>query len=499
MLSVVIALLTMAALAGSVLALRQMRRNREVNELLLRLRMRDVLLTNESLAALPIALTVHLPRAFWSPAVVGITGRVPTADLRDDVVRLAKRELSRWRTGAQTAARFVVEPLIGPREAAGTRGAASAVTPRGTRGRGPHVLIADDDRTSLDELELGGALSRPPPIAKWPWRTLALHPSLVITDFTMPRLNGLEVWQVLRRHCPETPVIILTGQGAVEPLLAAAGEGPYGYLEKPVEVPQLRMLVAKALAPETGTVSSRASRGLARPKPPASQTPLPERPIWRMSQRRVNPGRACCAAAPRSEQMAFVTGRRPQMSTPVHKGIMESVKDTLVGSIKGTGEIVTTVVDTVSGTLVSTIKSTGAVGTALTSTVSDVLRGAITGTAQVGGDLGATAKGGVIGVLKGTKEVGAEAVGTISTSARVLVKSAAEVGGDVGLVARNAVEGAIAGAKSVGLGAEEAASAAATGALKGAGEISQEAVEQVQRAVTGVIAGVKVVVKEPFK
>src|SRR6266851_4610453 len=72
MLSVVIALLTMAALAGSVLALRQMRRNREVNELLLRLRMRDVLLTNESLAALPIALTVHLPRAFWSPAVVGI-------------------------------------------------------------------------------------------------------------------------------------------------------------------------------------------------------------------------------------------------------------------------------------------------------------------------------------------------------------------------------------------------------------------------------------------
>jgi hypothetical protein len=35
----------------------------------------------------------------------------------------------------------------------------------------------------------------------------------------------------------------------------------------------------------------------------------------------------------------------------------------LGGSIKGTGEIVTTVVDTVSGTLVSTIKGTGAVGT----------------------------------------------------------------------------------------------------------------------------------------
>jgi len=46
----------------------------EVNELRLRVRMRDALLTNESLAALPIALTVHLLCAFWFPAVVEITG-----------------------------------------------------------------------------------------------------------------------------------------------------------------------------------------------------------------------------------------------------------------------------------------------------------------------------------------------------------------------------------------------------------------------------------------
>ena len=88
----------------------------------------------------------------------------------------------------------------------------------------------------------------------------------------------------------------------------------------------------------------------------------------------------------------------------MHKGIMESVKDQVVGSIKGTGEIMNTVVDTVSGTLVTTIKGTGAVGTALTSTVSDVLRGAITGTAQVGGDLGATAKAGSSGSSKARRK-----------------------------------------------------------------------------------------------
>ena len=97
----------------------------------------------------------------------------------------------------------------------------------------------------------------------------------------MPRLNGLEVLEVLRRDCPETPVIILTGQGAAGPLLPAAGEGPYGYLEKPIDVPQLRTLVAKALAPETGEVS-RAARASAGTIPPASHKTHHERPMWRM-------------------------------------------------------------------------------------------------------------------------------------------------------------------------------------------------------------------------
>ena len=38
----------------------------------------------------------------------------------------------------------------------------------------------------------------------------------------------------------------------------------------------------------------------------------------------------------------------------MNKGIMESVKDKMVGSIKGTGEVLNAAVDTVSGTLVTT-------------------------------------------------------------------------------------------------------------------------------------------------
>jgi hypothetical protein len=42
-------------------------------------------------------------------------------------------------------------------------------------------------------------------------------------------------------------------------------------------------------------------------------------------------------------------------------GIAETVKNTLVGTVKGAGEIVNAVTDTVSGTLVNAIKGTGAV------------------------------------------------------------------------------------------------------------------------------------------
>jgi len=274
MVSLVIAILIMMALAGSVLALRHIRRNRDVAELFVQLRVRDGLLSEESLAALPIALTVRLPLAPWSPAVVEITGRVPTPELHDRVVRLAKREVSRRRTGVQTAARIAIDPLICPRAASGARSAAPAVTPRGTA---PHVLIADDDPPSLNGLEAllkgwGCQVETATDGQMALEKALALHPSLVITDFTMPRLNGLEVLEGLQRDCPETPVIILTGQGAVGPLLPAAGEGPYGYLEKPIDVPQLRMLVAKALAVEAGDVS-RAPRAWAQTGSPAGYQP----------------------------------------------------------------------------------------------------------------------------------------------------------------------------------------------------------------------------------
>ena len=78
--------------------------------------------------------------------------------------------------------------------------------------------------------------------------------------------------------------------------------------------------------------------------------------------------------------------------------IFESVKNSVVGTIRGTGDVAKAVVDTVSGTLAHTIKGTGAVGTSLIEAVSDVGRAAIRGVSDIGGDVGSAAKNAVVGI-----------------------------------------------------------------------------------------------------
>ena len=257
MLSLVIAT---GVVAGSVLALCHARRHRDVDEVLLQLRVREVLLADRSLAPCPISVRVRLPLWPHSPAVVAITGRVPSPAHRDAVRQLTQRVLSRRYRRVKAIARIAIDSPRDLSEASRIH----ADAPLGARPitAAPDVLLAEDDDASRTGLEIL--------LKRWGYRVetatdgqtalekvLALHPSLVITDVTMPGLNGLEVLQVLRRDRPETPVIVLTGQEAAGPLLHGTGDDPYGYLSKPVEVRKLRLLVTKALTRHEQVTSRR--------------------------------------------------------------------------------------------------------------------------------------------------------------------------------------------------------------------------------------------------
>ena len=63
------------------------------------------------------------------------------------------------------------------------------------------------------------------------------------------------------------------------------------------------------------------------------------------------------------------------------RSLVASVKNSIVSTVKGVGEITDAVVDTVSGSLVNAIKRTGEAGVGLSAAVSEVVRGAVLGVA----------------------------------------------------------------------------------------------------------------------
>jgi two-component system chemotaxis response regulator CheY len=65
---------------------------------------------------------------------------------------------------------------------------------------------------------------------------------LVISDFNMPKLDGLGLLRAMRQHAPtqKTPFIMLTGKGDKELLQKAIQLGINNYLTKPFTVPTLK-------------------------------------------------------------------------------------------------------------------------------------------------------------------------------------------------------------------------------------------------------------------
>jgi DNA-binding NtrC family response regulator len=71
--------------------------------------------------------------------------------------------------------------------------------------------------------------------------------NLILSDVRMPGMTGLELLHEARRRSGDTQFILMTAYGTVENAVAAMKNGAYDYLTKPLDMQQLRALVAKAL------------------------------------------------------------------------------------------------------------------------------------------------------------------------------------------------------------------------------------------------------------
>jgi DNA-binding NtrC family response regulator len=69
---------------------------------------------------------------------------------------------------------------------------------------------------------------------------------LVLTDLKLPGSSGLDVLREARRAEPTLPVILVTAYGSVEEAVTAMKEGAFDFIQKPVDLDHLKLLLERA-------------------------------------------------------------------------------------------------------------------------------------------------------------------------------------------------------------------------------------------------------------
>jgi two-component system response regulator HydG len=70
---------------------------------------------------------------------------------------------------------------------------------------------------------------------------------LVIMDIRMPKLGGIEALRKIKEISPGIPIIIMTAYASVDTAVKALKADAFDYLTKPLDIEELKILVAKAL------------------------------------------------------------------------------------------------------------------------------------------------------------------------------------------------------------------------------------------------------------
>ena len=106
----------------------------------------------------------------------------------------------------------------------------------------PMTILVVDDEPAQREL-LGGFL------AKRGWsvelsaggaEALAIlrrtSIDLVLADYRMPDLSGIDLLKASKQLNPEVPVVLITAYGSIDSAVEAMKAGAYDYLAKPIEL-----------------------------------------------------------------------------------------------------------------------------------------------------------------------------------------------------------------------------------------------------------------------
>jgi len=114
------------------------------------------------------------------------------------------------------------------------------------------ILVVEDEAKlrRLVELQLAdeGFQVRSAPDAEAALQLLNKEPfDLLVTDFQLPGMNGLEFLQAAKRIDAQMPVVIMTAYGSVESAVDAMKAGASDYVLKPFSLAELVLIIRKEL------------------------------------------------------------------------------------------------------------------------------------------------------------------------------------------------------------------------------------------------------------
>lgn len=126
------------------------------------------------------------------------------------------------------------------------------------------VMVVDDEKVIADSL---AAILRNSGYAVAPYydpqsaldACAACAPDIVITDVSMPELNGVEMAIRIKRDCPSCKILLFSGHASTAGILESARQKGYSFelLTKPVHPRDLLAAIAREITPQPHAASQR--------------------------------------------------------------------------------------------------------------------------------------------------------------------------------------------------------------------------------------------------
>ncbi|MDW7693538.1 sigma-54 dependent transcriptional regulator [Flammeovirgaceae bacterium SG7u.111] len=146
----------------------------------------------------------------------------------------------------------------------------------------PKVLIVDDDPSFClmlkKFLEKNGYDAKEVLTAKSCLQLLITDGDfdIILIDFRLPDLNGLELLKEIKKKKPQVPVILMTSYANIRTAVKAMQMGAFEYVTKPINPDEILISIREALETGTEEVAEPAKAGKAKDTNTSKRPPLPK-------------------------------------------------------------------------------------------------------------------------------------------------------------------------------------------------------------------------------